>query len=109
MENLDVNPPAVMPVLITDEIFHAFLVCETKSYLKIAGATGDQPAVAAWQRQLTEDYTRTCGTWLRAHVREDECVVGPLSWPDLNHNQYRLVIGCTVQAQGIQSHIHALE
>jgi predicted RecB family nuclease len=77
--------------------------------LKIAGATGDQPAVAAWQRQLTEDYTRTCGTWLRANVREDECVVGPLSWPDLNHNQYRLVIGCTVQAQGIQPHIHALE
>ena len=31
-------------MLITDEIFQAFLQCETKSHLKLSGATGDQRA-----------------------------------------------------------------
>ena len=109
MENLDVTASAVIPMLITEEIFSASLACETKSYLKVVGTPGDRSAVAAWQRQQTEDYARICCTRLRAHCRADECLVDPLSLPDLHTNQYRLVIGCTVQAQGLQAYIHALE
>ncbi len=29
-------------MLITDDIFQAFLQCETKAHLKLAGAVGDQ-------------------------------------------------------------------
>jgi predicted RecB family nuclease len=109
MENLDVTASAVIPMLITEDIFSASLACETKSYLKVVGTPGDQSAVAAWQRQQTEEYARICCTRLRAHCRADECLVDPLSLPDLHTNQYRLVIGCTVQAQGLQAYIHALE
>ena len=33
-------------MLITDDIFQAFLQCETKAHLKLAGAVGDQQGVA---------------------------------------------------------------
>jgi hypothetical protein len=29
-------------MLITDDIFYAFLQCETKAHLKLTGAVGDQ-------------------------------------------------------------------
>jgi hypothetical protein len=46
MENLDIPAPAVLPTLITEDIFSASLACETKSYLKAAGAPGYVPIAA---------------------------------------------------------------
>ena len=37
-------------MLITDDIFQAFLQCETKAHLKLAGAAGDQRGFPAWER-----------------------------------------------------------
>jgi predicted RecB family nuclease len=96
-------------MLISEDIFQAFLRCETKSYLKFLGSTGDQREFTDWERNLGEDYKQQCCIQLRSNFREDECCVGTLLPQALENNIYRLVIDCAVHAQESQSHIHAIE
>ena len=63
-------------MLITDEIFQAFLQCETKSHLKLSGAVGDQREFPDWERNLVEDYKQKCHRQLCADFREAEYLVG---------------------------------
>src|SRR2546423_2162683 len=96
-------------MLITDDIFQAFLQCETKSQLKLSGAVGDHRAFPDWEHNLVEDYKRQCHRQLRADFGEDEYLVGVAFPQDLEHSRCRLVMDCTVRAQEMQSHLHALE
>jgi predicted RecB family nuclease len=95
-------------MLVTEEVFRAFLDCETKAHLKFTGSDGASSEVRDWRSYLGEDFTRQCSLRLRSSLREDECLVGAL--PDKGaDNRYRLVLDCSVQAQGLRSHFHALE
>ena len=96
-------------MLITDDIFQAFLQCETKAHLKLAGAAGDQRGFPAWERHRVEAYKRHYHLHVRADCREDECLVG-VAWPHaLSHRLWRRVIDCQVQTHALQSHIHIVE
>ena len=96
-------------MLITDDIFQAFLQCETKAHLQRAGATGDQQEFPAWERHRVEAYKRHYHLRVRADCHEDECLVG-VTWPhDLSHSLWRLVLDCRVQTPALQSHIHIVE
>ena len=94
---------------ITEDIFQAFLQCETKSYLKFSGTVGLQHEFSDWERNRIENYKQQCCDRLRSKFREEECLVSPALPPDLDKSKYRLVMDCVVHAQGLQSHIHALE
>src|SRR6266571_1671602 len=96
-------------MLITDDIFQAFLQCETKSHLKLSGAVRDHCAFPDWEHHLVEDYKRQCHRQLRADFGEDACLVGVAFPQDLEKSRCRLVMDCTVRAQEMQSHLHALE
>ena len=96
-------------MLITDEIFQAFLQCETKTHLKLSCATGDQRTFPDWERNLVEDYKQQCHRQLRAAFREAECLVGGAFPQDLDNSGCRLVMDCRVRAQAMQSHLHAVE
>ena len=98
-----------MRELISEEIFEAFLKCETKSYLKHEGAAGAERGCDDWQRRLVEDFKRRCAAGLRAHFREDECLVGAPLPQVLENSKYRLALDCLVQAPEIQTRVHALE
>ncbi|MDQ3257211.1 MAG: IS66 family transposase [Acidobacteriota bacterium] len=95
--------------LITEEIFQAFLKCETKSHLQAPGAVGTECEFADWQRCLVEDFKRKGCIQLRSNLREDECLSGTFPSEGLESSKYCLVTDCVVQVQEIQSHIHALE
>ena len=96
-------------MLITDDIFQAFLQCETKAHLKLAGTAGDQRAFPAWEHNRVEAYKQHYHLHMRPDCREDECLVGVALPQDLSHSLWRLVIDCRVQTQALQSHIHILE
>ncbi len=53
-------------MLITDNIFQAFLQCETKAHLKLSGPAGDQREFPEWERNRVEAYTRQYYIHLRA-------------------------------------------
>jgi predicted RecB family nuclease len=94
---------------ITDDIFQAFLQCETKAHLKLLGAAGEQRAFPAWERNRVETYKRQYYLRLRADCHKDECLISVSLPHDLSHSLWRLVIDCRVQTQALQSHIHILE
>src|SRR5437868_1695929 len=94
---------------ITDEIFQAFLKCETKAYLKSANSDAAHPEIADWRQHVVESYKEICCARLRSAFSQDECLVGPSAPQDFENNRYRLLIDCVVQAQGFLSHIPALE
>src|SRR5215472_8739363 len=96
-------------MLITDAIFHAFLQCETKAHLKLAGAVGDQRAFPAWERHIVEDYKQQCYRQWRADFGEASCLVGGAFPSDLDNSLCRFVLDCRVSAQEVQSHLHAVE
>jgi predicted RecB family nuclease len=96
-------------MLITDIIFHAFLQCETKGHLKLAGAVGDQREFPEWERHLVEDYKQQCYRHWRADFGEAECLVGVAFPQDLDNSRCRLVMDCTVRAQEMPAHFHAVE
>ena len=96
-------------MLITADIFQAFLNCETKAHLKCSGAVGDQREYSDWQEHLLDNYKRKCATQLRSLFRKDESFVGTSFPQGLENSKSRLVLDCLVQAPGIQSQIHALE
>jgi len=73
-------------MLISEDIFRAFLRCETKSYLKFLGSTGNQREFTDWERNLVEDYKQQCCIQLRSNFREDECLIGTLLPQALENN-----------------------
>src|SRR4029453_18928181 len=96
-------------MLITDDIFQAFLQCETKAHLKLAGAVGDQQELPEWERHLVEDYKRQCYRQWRADFGEAASLVGVAFTHDLDNSRCRLVMDCTVRAQEMHAHLHAVE
>src|SRR4030095_13583608 len=96
-------------MLITDDIFHAFLQCETKAHLKFAGAVGNQQEFPEWERHLVEDYKQQCYRQWRADCGEAVCLGGGALLHDLANSRGRLVMDCTVRAQEMQAHLHAVE
>ena len=97
-------------MLITEELFAAFINCETKSFLQLMETGADRSEFLEWQRRILNDYKQRCGRRLETSCHAiDECYSGCLSLEDLRSTRYRLVINCPVQADRIRSSIHALE
>lgn len=94
---------------ITEDIFQSFLQCETKAYLKFSGMVGLQREFSDWERSRVENYKQQCHGQLRSKFLEEECLISTALPRDVDKSKYRLVIGCIVSTQGLQSHIHALE
>lgn len=95
-------------MLITDEVFRAFLECETKSYLNFIGLDCTPAEDTNWQRRFSEEFRRKCFARLRGGFRAEQCFVGALPEKE-EENKYRLVLDYPVQAQRLQSNLHALE
>jgi hypothetical protein len=51
--------------MITCDIFEAFLRYDGKAYLKSLGRTGDSSGYTDWEREVREDYRRSCQTRCR--------------------------------------------
>ncbi len=96
-------------MLVTEEIFSAFLRCETKSHLLWAGVVGEQREFADWQDRQAEEYKQKCFDQLRAKYEEDEGLVCNGTPNDLKKAAFGLAVECSLQADGLQIQIHALE
>src|SRR5438105_2274915 len=95
-------------MLVTEKIFQAFLKCETKSFLISSGSGSTKSEFRGWQRYTAEDFKQKCFVYLRSSLKEDGCLVSTLPTKGAE-DKYRLVLDCHVLAQGMQTHIHALE
>jgi len=97
-------------VLISDELFDAYLKCKTKAQFTFGLAGTDQPshAISDWQRRLVKNYQADCRDRLQSADNSD-CLVGSPRPEDLRSAKYRLIIQPYITAQGVGSNIHAIE
>src|SRR2546423_4526748 len=95
-----------MPV--TDEIFKAFLKCETKALLKFSGTDETHSELGDWQRYTAEVFKQKCIRYLRSSLGESEYLIGTLPKKG-TENKSRLAFDCLIQTNEVQSHLHALE
>jgi hypothetical protein len=94
---------------ITEEIFQAFLRCETKSYLKLSSEVEISRGLSDWQRRVFEECRDKCAAKLCADLRGSGCVTGVPLLQSLADDKCRLLINCVTQSAEIKSTIHALE
>jgi hypothetical protein len=52
--------------VITAEIFDAFLKCESKAYFKSLGQIGEPDELVDWQREVKQDFRRSCQSRYRS-------------------------------------------
>jgi predicted RecB family nuclease len=97
------------PLLITDDIFGAFLRCETKAYLLHGSIIGDPSAFTTWQHRSLETYRQQCSRHLRAQCSNDDCLLSTSSLQQLKKHPYQFVFDCLVQVHNLEVRLHALE
>ena len=95
--------------MITQELFAAWLRCETEAFLKVVRTDGGPREFLDWQQGMFDDYKHKSSLRLRANYRTDECGRPTSSLNDLSIGKYRIVIDCVVRTERIQARIHALE
>ncbi len=97
-------------MLITDELFDAYLKCKTKARLTFgpAGSGESSHPISDWQQRLAENYQANCRDRLQFADSAD-CFVGNPCSEDLKSAKYRLIIQPYITAQDVGSNIHALE
>lgn len=98
-----------MEPFITDDIFAAYLKCETKAHL-IAIETQLPPHhIHDWQVRLAADYKTECLTRLLSANSDHLCCDGTPSVGDLLRHTYNLVLNCTIGDDTLQAHVDALQ
>lgn len=97
-------------MMITDELFDAYLRCKTKAYLTFSDTGMSHPShpVSDWVRHLAEEYQAACRESLRSADGGD-CLVGSPCLDDLKHAKYRLIIEPYIGSHDVGSNIHALQ
>lgn len=97
-------------MLISDELFDAYLKCTTKAQLIFGQACKDIPsnAIRDWQRHLADDY-RADGCHRLQSADDSECLVGSPYPGDLRSAKNRLIIQPSINGQDVESNIHAVE
>lgn len=84
-------------MLITEEVFEAFLRCETKSYLYSKGALGTNTEFSDWQRHVREEFKQAgkrrfqdprpekSGAWWYLRYWRDDFVDGKITRKRIRH------------------------
>ena len=98
-----------MKPFITDDIFAAYLKCETKAHLIAIDTPLPPHQIHDWQVRLAADYKTECLTRLLSANRDHLCCDGTPSVGDLLRHTYKLVLNCTIGDDTLQAHVDALQ
>jgi len=96
-------------MLITNDVFLAFLRCETKAHLLYKSEVGSQNTSIEWQERSLEAYKQQCSTLLRTTYTNEASFIGSLPLHELEKYTYQFVFDCFLEAQNLQTSVHALE
>lgn len=96
-------------MLITEKTFEDFLNCPLKAYLKSLNLSGSHCEFTDWRNTTFENYKQKGGEKLRAAFKENQYIFGISSIPKNAGNNLRIIFGCSLKTNQLQSSIHALE
>jgi len=97
---------------ISSELFHAFLKCPTKCWLRAAGEPGSGNAYAEWVKSQTASYVAAQTVRLLSESPKDASAISP-ALENFKGGEWRLATGMVVRADlnyyTIESKLHAIE
>ncbi len=96
-------------MVITQEIFEAFLHCPTKSYLSSHSGAGAATALVRARQQWEELFRHTGSSTVSTRVPDNQVYVGTPIAEAIRQQQYRVILDCTLQASDLRAHTHGLE
>ena len=95
-------------MLITQEIFEAFLKCRTKSHLIGHGVTIEGAAANLPQEPLEEVFRRDASVRLRANVAEGQVYLGTPPVGAIRRQIYSLIADCSLSTASLKAELHGL-
>src|SRR5215211_5282358 len=96
-------------MLITEEIFRAFLDCKTKAYLKVLNEAEFESEIVEWKQNRLYDYRRECLAKIRENYKEDGYLTNEVLSSNIDINKYHFVLDYVWQTKVLKSHIDAVE
>ena len=97
-------------MIISSEIFDAFLYCKIKANLKYLEISDSPSPYIEWERKHCVDFRMRCVENLQTKYDASECVYNMLLSPQvLKNSQYRFLVNCSLQTSELQANFHALE
>ena len=95
--------------IITAEIFDAFLKCESKAYFKSSGQIGEPDELVNWQREVRQEFRRSCQSRYRAVITDAFDAPQPSFLDELKSGKHHILLDCRLEAGRLQSRIDAVE
>src|ERR1019366_9591593 len=96
-------------MLITSDLFEAYLKCPTKCFLRSLGETGTENSYANWVKAQRFSYSSDGIKHLVQGVAQDECTTGQIDSTETRSPKWRLAIQTVARTQNLESGIHAVE
>jgi len=95
--------------VVTDEIFDAFLKCESKAYFKSSGRIGEPDELVNWQREIRQEFRRSCQARYRSIFLDALDAPQPSLLDELKSGKHHIFLDCGLEAGQCQSRIDAVE
>jgi predicted RecB family nuclease len=95
-------------MVITQQIFEAFLKCPTKSQLSRDGSVIVENS-AAWPQELEQIFIRNGWSRLCASIPADQVIIGASAAEAIRQRRSGLVVDCTLQTSDLGARLHGLE
>ena len=93
---------------ITPSLFHAYIKCPTKCWLKFTGELPSGNPYATWMLCQNEAYRHAAIERLRSEVLQDECAFAPPP-ETIKTSKWRLGFDVGVTFQNLETRLHAIE
>lgn len=93
---------------LTPDIFHAYLKCPTKGWLKATGEPASGNAYAEWAQSQEASYRQTASERLRSTFSEGEISISP-SAETIKSSKWRLGLDVSASTANLETHLHAVE
>ncbi len=94
---------------ITSHLFEAYLKCHTKCFLLSLGETGTGNGYSDWVQDQQATYRSEEIKRLTQEAAQNQHVIGPIDWGDVQSTKWRFAIETAARAQNLESTIHAVE
>jgi hypothetical protein len=96
-------------MVITQEIFEAFMQCRTKSYLSSHDHACAENTLGEARQRCEELYQRNGSLQLRARLPDGQSFVGTPSTETIQQQRYRMILDCAFQSSDLRANVHGLE
>lgn len=98
-----------MPILITAEIFRAFLDCKTKAFLKLSAEAGLEFEIGEWKKNHLDNYRQRCLTKIQENNEGSGYLENAVLSSNVEICKYDFMVDCVWQTHDLQSRIDAVE